>query len=205
MRNLRIGIGAALATGIAVTLAVVGLSIGAGESGRNALAAAPTTASEPVAVPAYAQAMSRSQTADERDVQRQTPASNTRSVMVDGADAVYVGRVEGQDALCISIQQRQTQRLTTTCGDASSTLAGDLRLVRGGADGQDVVIVGVAPPDSASATAKTASGDLVRPIAGGIFLVRSDNVPAALEFKNAAGVPVKSVTFGRLAATVSSP
>lgn len=203
MRNLRIAIGAALVAGLVVTLAVVGLSINAGGSGRNALAAAPTTPSRTVAVPAYAQAMSRSQTVDELDVQRQTPASNTRSVMNDGADAVYVGRVEAQDAHCISIHQRQTQRLTTTCGDVSAIRAGDLRLVRGGADGQGVVTVGVAPSDSASATAKTASGDLVRPIAGGIFLVRSDDVPAALEFKNASGVLVKSVTFGRLAATVS--
>lgn len=196
MRNLRIGIGAALAVGLAVTLAVVGLSIGVGGSGRKALAAA-TTPSRTVAVPAYARALSRSQTADELDVQRQTPASNTRSVLDDGADAVYVGRVEAQDALCISIRQRQTQRLTTTCGGVRATLAGDLRLARGGAEGQGVVVVGVAPPGSASATARTAGGDLVRPIAGGIFLVRSDDVPAALEFRNASGVVVKSVTFGR--------
>lgn len=200
MRNLRIGIGATFAVSVAVTLAVVGLSIDTGGSGRNALAAAPTTPSRTVAVPAYAQAMSRSQTADEVDVQRQTPASNTRSVMHDGADAVYLGRVEAQDAACISLQQRQTQRLTTTCGDGSAIRAGDLRLVRGGAEG--VVIAGVAPSDSVSATAKTASGDVVSPIAGGIFLVRSDAVPAALEFKNASGFLVKSVNFGRLAAAV---
>jgi hypothetical protein len=167
--------------------AVALVSVGGGKSDSAAVAASPSSVSATTlrAVPTYSAALDRSQTAQERSVESRTPAGDTRLVTSDATDSVYVGRIDDQGVLCLSIQQQATQRLTTTCGGAAALAAGQLHLVRGGDDG--TVAVGLAPEGSASVTVNANGKALQADVDGGVFLARPDAAPSSFEFTDSSG------------------
>lgn len=195
MRDKRFRIGALTALGVPVALAIALVGMGPETSDRGAVAAAPETYGRTAveAAPAYDKALSRPQTASERTVGLLTPASDTRLVESDGPDDLYVGRIDGQEVLCVSIEQRSTKLLTTTCGGKSAIAAGQLLLVRSGDASNGLVVVGVAPFDSATVTVETRGEDLTMPVKGGLFVARPDTRPLSLRFVDGAGRPIVSV------------
>jgi hypothetical protein len=187
MHRIRVRIAASTLLVACAAAAVTLVSVGGGKSDSAAVAASPSRLSATAlrAVPTYSAALDRSQTAQERSVESQTPASDTRLVTSDATDGVYVGRIDDQGVLCLSIQQRATQRLTTTCGGASALAAGQLHLVRGGDDG--TVALGLAPQGSASVTVKANGKALKAPVDGGVFLARPDAPPSSFDFTDPSG------------------
>lgn len=187
MRRTRIRIAASTLLVACAATAVTLVSVGGGKSDAAAVAASPSSPSATVlrAVPTYSAALNRSETAQERSVESHTPASDTRLVTSDATDSVYIGRIDDQGVLCLSIQQQATQRLTTTCGGAAALAAGQLSLVRGGDDG--TVAVGLAPQGSASVTVNANGRALEADVDGGVFLARPDGAPSSFAFMDPSG------------------
>jgi hypothetical protein len=200
-KKITMGLGGSALIAAVAALANPLLSSGAAQADQatsgpgtsSAAAAGPPQAPSAAAkaAPGYDAAIVRPQTAEEQAVQGLTPASDTRRVTGDGDDDIFVGRVDAHNALCISVQNRQSQRLTTTCGDASAIQAGQLLLTRGG-DGRNLVI-GVAPSGSASVTLKTRASTVTAAVDGGLFHARPDSAPIAATFTDQAGAAVASV------------
>jgi hypothetical protein len=187
MPRIRVRIAASTILVACAAAAVTLVLVGGGESDSAAVAASPSSLSATAlrAIPTYSTALDRSQTAQERNVESQTPAADTRLVTSDATDSVYVGRIDDQGVLCLSIQQQATQRLTTTCGGAAALAAGQLHLVRGGDDG--TVAVGLAPQGSASVTVNANGKALKANVDGGVFLTRPDAAPNSFEFTDPSG------------------
>jgi len=185
-------------TALAATALAVGIVAGSGHDSPKTAEAA-ESGQTAKAIPSYSAALTRAQSDQEQAVQSRTPATDTRLVIAAGPEDVYVGRIPNKDAVCISVEQRATQYLSTTCGDAAAATSGRLFLIRSGTESNGYLVVGVTPTNSVSATVTGDRESTAGEARGGLFVVRLNEQPRSLTFDSADGSTVARLEVPRTA------
>jgi hypothetical protein len=176
--------------------AVVTLAAG----GSTASTASPAVEqSEPAAdvsslVPAYDTAALRVATSDEERVGATTPAGNARLVSVTGGRRVYIGEIAAANALCISVENPKSDRISSSCGGDKAIPAGQLVVLVSGED-EDGTFVAGAGIDAAAVRLHTAQGIVSVPVEGGVYAGRTSSTISQLEFVDSGGAEIKSLTL----------